>query len=108
MTAITPYIYLFADSPAGGSSGHTLVIFFLEILLMLLVARVLGELMQRIGQPEVMGQLIAGVIIGPSVFGTLFPAGYHWVFPDDPVQKWMIDAIAQLGILLLLVLTGIE
>jgi Kef-type K+ transport system membrane component KefB len=55
----------------------------------------MGELMQRVGQPPVMGQLIAGILLGPSVLGA-------------PDQKAMIDAVAQLGILLLLLLTGLE
>ena len=54
---------------AGGSSEHMVAVFILEIVLMLFFGRLLGELMQRIGQPAVMGQLIAGILIGPSVFG---------------------------------------
>lgn len=103
--------FLFAEgaSPqSGGSSEHMVTIFIIEIVLMLFLGRLLGELMQRIGQPAVMGQLIAGVILGPSVFGTLFPAGYQIVFPDVAIQKKMIDAISQLGILMLLLLTGME
>ena len=68
----------------------------------------MGELMQRIGQPAVMGQLIAGILLGPSVFGALWPAGQHALFPASPDQRAMIDAVAQLGILLLLLLTGME
>jgi Kef-type K+ transport system membrane component KefB len=48
-------------------------IFIAQIVLLLLVARLLGEIMQRIGQPAVMGQLIAGIVLGPSVCGALWP-----------------------------------
>jgi Kef-type K+ transport system membrane component KefB len=68
----------------------------------------MGELMQRIGQPAVMGQLIAGILLGPSVLGALWPELQHTLFPTRPDQKAMIDAVAQLGILLLLLLTGME
>ncbi len=104
-------LLLFADSPTastGGPAEHTIPIFFIEIVLMLVVGRILGELMQRIGQPAVMGQLIAGIVLGPSIFGHFLPTAYQSVFPDSPVQKKMIDAISQLGILLLLLLTGME
>jgi Kef-type K+ transport system membrane component KefB/nucleotide-binding universal stress UspA family protein len=84
------------------------MIFIVEIILMLFFGRLLGEVMQRFGQPAVMGQLIAGVILGPSVFGHFWPAGYNVVFPDVASQKKMIDAISQLGILMLLLLTGME
>lgn len=99
---------LFAENPAAGSSEHMVAIFLIEIMLMLLLGRILGELMQRLGQPEVMGQLIAGIIVGPSIFGAISPELYNTVFPDAAAQKKMIDAISQIGILLLLVLTGIE
>ncbi|MCA1818285.1 MAG: cation:proton antiporter, partial [Acidobacteria bacterium] len=90
------------------SSEHMVAVFVAEIAVMLLVGRLLGELMQRIGQPAVMGQLIAGVILGPSVLGVVWPHGYLQLFPDSAAQKKMIDAISQLGILMLLLLTGME
>src|SRR5260221_1950528 len=64
--------------------------------------------MQRIGQPAVMGQLIAGILLGPSVLGALWPDLQHALFPSSREQKSMIDAVAQLGILMLLLLTGME
>jgi Kef-type K+ transport system membrane component KefB len=87
---------------------HTLAIFAAQLILLLLVGRLLGEGMSRIGQPALFGQLLAGVLLGPSVFGLLAP---HWravVFPDDKTLKTMIDAVSQIGILLLLLLTGME
>jgi len=90
------------------SSDHTATIFIAEILLMLLVGRLLGELMQRVGQPAVMGQLLAGILIGPTVLGNLWPGAHRLIFPDTPEQKKMIDAISQLGILMLLLLAGME
>ncbi|HYJ92423.1 MAG TPA: cation:proton antiporter, partial [Pyrinomonadaceae bacterium] len=105
------FLILFAEAAAqtgAPSSEKMITIFIIEILLMLFFGRLLGELMQRIGQPAVMGQLIAGIIIGPSVFGLLLPDYYKIVFPDIPAQKTMVDAISQLGILMLLLLTGME
>jgi len=49
-------------------------LFLAQIVLLLLVGRLMGEAMQRIGQPAVIGQLIAGILLGPSVFGALWPA----------------------------------
>jgi Kef-type K+ transport system membrane component KefB/nucleotide-binding universal stress UspA family protein len=109
MTLTGTTLLLFAENqPAPGSSEHMVAIFLIEVMLMLVFGRLLGELMQRIGQPEVMGQLIAGIIIGPSVFGAVSPHLYQTVFPNIPAQTKMIDAISQIGILMLLVLTGIE
>ncbi|MES0099732.1 cation:proton antiporter [Mesorhizobium sp. M0019] len=55
-----------------------------------------------------MGQLIGGILLGPSLFGWLWPSAQHLIFPSDPAQKGMIDAVSQLGILMLLLLTGME
>jgi Kef-type K+ transport system membrane component KefB len=68
----------------------------------------MGEAMQRIGQPAVMGQLIAGVLLGPSVFGAIWPEAQRALFASSPQQQSMIDAVSQLGILMLLLLTGME
>src|SRR5207249_3634481 len=84
------------------------VVFLAEIILLLVCGRLLGEAMQRIGQPAVMGQLLAGVLLGPSVLGALAPEFQHGLFPAAPEQSGMIGAVAQLGILMLLLLTGME
>ena len=83
-------------------------IFTVELILLLFVGRMLGEVMSRIGQPAIFGQLLAGVVLGPSVFGALFPDLWHLIFPGTPTIKNMIDAVSQIGILLLLLLTGME
>jgi Kef-type K+ transport system membrane component KefB/nucleotide-binding universal stress UspA family protein len=85
-----------------------MAVFAAELILLLLIGRMLGEGMSRLGQPAIFGQLLAGVVLGPSVFGALLPEIRHLIFPDTPVLKSMIDAISQIGILLLLLLTGME
>ena len=90
------------------AADHTIAIFAAELILLLFFGRLLGEGLARIGQPAIFGQLLAGVLLGPSVFGALMPEWRHVVFPDTPALKSMIDAISQIGILLLLLLTGME
>ncbi len=89
-------------------AGASEVVFLLQIILLLSVGRLMGELMQRIGQPAVMGQLLAGLLLGPSVLGALWPDLQHALFPANGEQKSMIGAVSQLGILMLLLLTGME
>jgi hypothetical protein len=89
-------------------TDHTMAIFAAELILLLFFGRMLGEVMGRIGQPAIFGQLLAGVLLGPSVFGALLPELQHLIFPGTLALKSMIDAIAQIGILLLLLLTGME
>ena len=90
------------------SSGRSEAVLVAEVLLLLVVGRLLGEGMQRIGQPALMGTLLAGIILGPSLFGWLWPAAQHFLFPQDEAQKGMIDGLSQIGILMLLLLTGME
>ncbi len=97
---------VFAAGPGG--HGPSVAIFLSQIIALLLCGRLLGEFMQRVGQPAVLGQLIAGIVLGPSVLGALWPEFQHARFPANPAQKAMIDAVAQLGILLLLLVTGME
>jgi len=94
-------------APSGlGSSAEP--VFLAEIVVLIVLGRVLGEAMQRLGQPVVVGQLLAGILIGPSVFGLAFPHAESLLFPNNIEQKSMLDAVSQLGILLLLLLTGME
>lgn len=90
------------------AADHTIAIFAAELILLLFFGRLLGEGMTRIGQPAIFGQLLAGVLLGPSIFGALMPEWRAIVFPNTPALKSMIDAVSQIGILLLLLLTGME
>jgi Kef-type K+ transport system membrane component KefB/nucleotide-binding universal stress UspA family protein len=93
---------------AEGGAGPSEALFLSQIVVLMLSGRLLGEAMLRIGQPAVMGQLLAGVILGPSLLGLVWPDLQHALFPSSPTQKSMLDAISQFGILLLLLLTGME
>ena len=96
-----------AGNGASGS-GKAEGILVAEVLLLLVVGRVLGEGMQRIGQPALMGTLLAGIVLGPSLFGWVWPEAQRFLFPPDAAQKGMIDGLSQIGILMLLLLTGME
>jgi Kef-type K+ transport system membrane component KefB/nucleotide-binding universal stress UspA family protein len=97
-----------AFAAEGAASANSEAIFIAELGLLLLVGRLMGEAAQRLGQPAVMGQLIGGLLLGPSVLGLIWPAAQHALFPGTPEQKSMINAVSQLGILMLLLLTGME
>ncbi|MGH7125495.1 MAG: cation:proton antiporter, partial [Stellaceae bacterium] len=94
---------------ADASSAGGLEIGFLsEVVLLILVGRVLAEAMQRLGQPAVMGPLIGGLILGPSMLGALWPSAERALLVSDPAQKSAISAFAQFGVLLLLLLAGMD
>ena len=93
---------------ASGGKGPSEVVFIAQLVALMLTGRLLGEAMLRMGQPAVMGQLIAGVLLGPSFLGFLWPDFQHALFPQAPEQKAMLQGISEAGILLLLLLTGME
>ncbi|WP_425111464.1 cation:proton antiporter [Bradyrhizobium sp.] len=97
----------YADEGGGGKAGSEFLL-LVQIALLIGVGRGLGEVMQRMGQPSVIGELLAGLVLGPSLFGWIWPSAQVAIFPHDPAQKAMLDGIAQFGILLLLLLTGME
>jgi Kef-type K+ transport system membrane component KefB/nucleotide-binding universal stress UspA family protein len=96
-----------AHADDGGKGGSEFLL-LVQVALLIGIGRGLGELMQRIGQPSVIGELLAGLVLGPSLFGWIWPSAQAAIFPHDPAQKAMLDGIAQFGILLLLLLTGME
>jgi Kef-type K+ transport system membrane component KefB/nucleotide-binding universal stress UspA family protein len=95
---------------ADGAAHHgpSDVVFLGQLVVLMVVGRLLGEAVIHIGQPSIMGQLLAGILLGPSVLGALWPDLQHAIFPAAKEQKAMLDAVAQFGILLLLLLTGME
>jgi Kef-type K+ transport system membrane component KefB/nucleotide-binding universal stress UspA family protein len=89
-------------------SEHQLLLFWLQLLALLLFSRVLGGAMRAIGQPAVIGELAAGLVLGPSVLGHLAPGLHAWLFPADPLQRALLAGPAWVGVFLLLILTGVE
>lgn len=89
-------------------SEHQILVFLVQIAVLLAAARVLGQLFRRIGQPSVVGELLAGVLLGPSVLGQVAPEVFDWLFPGGLVQSAMLFTVGWLGVMLLLVVTGFE
>ncbi len=95
-------------SGGGVTSGTKEAVLVAEVALLLLVGRGLGEVMQRFGQPAVIGQLLAGLILGPSLFGWVWPEAHDLIFPKNAEQKALITGLANMGVMMLLLLTGME
>lgn len=87
---------------------HDLLLFWIQLALLLGVARGLGGLARRVGQPAVVGELAAGLVLGPSILGRFAPGLAGWIFPGSEVPSALLLAVAWVGIFLLLVVTGFE
>ncbi|MDR7276952.1 cation:proton antiporter [Catenuloplanes atrovinosus] len=93
-------------APPPSLGGHQLLVFLVAVVTLLLVARLLASLAERVGMPAIVGELATGVILGPSLLGHLLPGLTGWIFPSAAQQMNLLDAVGQLGILLLVGLTG--
>lgn len=80
--------------------------FFLELAFILGVCRLVGWLARCIQQPQVVGEMIAGVLMGPSLFGLLWPTAHAWMFPKESLT--LLFAVSQVGIALYMFLVGAE
>jgi len=80
----------------------------IQISVLLMTARLFGELSQKLGQPAVLGEIIAGIVLGPSLLGNIFPFIYGWVIPVTEVQINLLEVITLIGALFLLLITGFE
>lgn len=80
----------------------------IQVAVLLGSARLLGELARRLGQPAVVGEILAGVILGPSLLGALAPQVAAALLPASPAQSRLLETVALLGAMLLLVVTGLE
>jgi K+:H+ antiporter len=82
--------------------------FLIQFTLLFVVARVLADLMKRLGQATVIGELLAGIVLGPTLLGHAAPAVYRMLFPADPLSDHLLEALAWIGVILLLLYTGLE
>ncbi|GAB2830156.1 hypothetical protein GCM10022221_31060 [Actinocorallia aurea] len=89
-------------------TSHALMLFLLQAGVLLTAAVLLGRLAVRLGWPAVAGELTAGVLLGPSVLGQTAPDLMLWLFPRDPAQFHLLDAVGQIGVLLLVGVTGAQ
>lgn len=94
------------DSDLAGHLQQPLPRFLLQLLVVLAVAKLAGALMQRIGQPAVIGEMLAGIVLGPSLFGWVWPALHGALFPADGLGAFKL--ISQLGVLVFMFAAGAE
>ncbi|XVS63004.1 cation:proton antiporter [Actinosynnema sp. CA-299493] len=97
-----------AAAPPSPIGAHPMLVFLLQLTVLLGVAFALGKVATRFTMPAVVGELAAGVILGPSLLAHVVPPLSAWLFPADAEQIHLLDAVGQLGVLLLVGFTGMH
>ena len=87
---------------------HDIFLLVFQVAILLLAARVFGEISTRMGQPSVIGEILAGIILGPSLLAGLFPTFGELIIPQTETQGYLLEVMALLGAMFLLLITGLE
>ncbi|MDY6764096.1 MAG: cation:proton antiporter [Halobacteria archaeon] len=87
---------------------EALFLLFLQLFIILLVAWILGRIATRFGLAPVVGELMTGIVLGPSLLGVVAPGVFQHLFPPTAEQYHLIEAVSWVGLLMLLTLTGLE
>ncbi|QFQ99388.1 cation/H(+) antiporter [Streptomyces phaeolivaceus] len=80
--------------------------FLVAVAVILLVSHLFGAVLRRLGQPSVLGEILGGLVLGPSLLGLCWPTATHWLFPSEVLNS--LDKVAQLGLILFMFLIGCE
>lgn len=98
------------DAPLGGASTHQQINTLLQVLIALSVviitARTVGGIFRFLHQPQVIGEVVGGILLGPSFLGKYFPEAYHFLLPETAIP--FIGIIAQLGVIIYMFIVGLE
>lgn len=103
--------------PAGGTSSpildqllhsiqHPLSLLFLQVTVIVIAARVFGQLARRINQPAVVGEIVAGICLGPSLLGWVWPASTQFLFPANSMQPLLF--LGQIGLAFFMFVVGMQ
>ncbi len=85
---------------------HPLALLLMQIITIVIVARFFGWLFNKIGQPSVIGEIIAGIVLGPSLFGMYFPETSAALFPLESLGN--LQLLSQVGLILFMFVIGME
>ena len=94
------------DGILRGNFRSALSILLLQIIVIIIVARLFGLVFRKIGQPPVMGEMVAGIALGPSLLGLLSPSTMAFLFPSSSLAT--LGVLSQIGVVLFMFVVGME
>ena len=78
----------------------------LQIISILIVSRLFGYIFVKMGQPTVIGEILAGIVLGPSLLGYFYPQAFHFLFPVSSLGNLYV--LSQIGLILFMFTIGME
>jgi Kef-type K+ transport system membrane component KefB len=113
--SITPNSKIISAAPHGGeifpslfqtNLREALPRLLLQIIIIIATTQLLGSVFRKIGQPAVIGETVAGILLGPSLLGLLFPSLFHFIFPIESLPN--LRFLSQIGLILFMFIIGME
>lgn len=102
---ISNEFHIFKDSFSHNLT-EPLTVLLLQIIVIIACARLFGFLFKKIGQPAVIGEIVAGIVLGPSIVGAYFPDVSHFLFPAASLST--LGFLSQIGLILFMFIIGME
>lgn len=93
---------------AGAIEPHEITVLFAALGLLLLAAKLLGEIAKKLGQPAILGEILAGVLLGKTVFGAISPVWFEGLFPAAGNAYVSLQMVTTVSVALLLLVAGLE
>ena len=87
---------------------HEVMTMFLALAVLLGTAKLAGELMQKLGQPSVLGEILAGILLGPTLLGHFKPQIYAALFPSTGAMPIVLETVTTIGVVFFLLTAGLE
>ncbi|MGA2846748.1 MAG: cation:proton antiporter [Candidatus Acidiferrales bacterium] len=87
---------------------HEVMTMFLALAVLLGTAKLAGELMQKLGQPSVLGEILAGILLGPTLLGHFRPQIYAALFPSTGAMPVVLETVTTIGVVFFLLTAGLE
>jgi Kef-type K+ transport system membrane component KefB len=92
-----------------GKLPHDAVVqLLIQLSVMLLMGRLFAEIARRLNQPAVVGELIAGIILGPTIMGMLQPGWFEALYPVGHTSGVVLSGLVQVSVVMLLFIAGLE
>lgn len=88
-------------------SAHQIMVFLISVSVLLFFSKMLGEIFSKFKQPAIIGEILAGILLGPTVLGMLSPVSFDFLFPRNELNI-ALDGIFNLAVVMLLLVSGLE